>query len=267
MIGIYKITNLINNHSYIGQSTNIQERLRRHKSRYKNPSSQDYNKILYQAFRKYGIENFSFQIIEQCSINELNLKEKQWINYYNTYEDGYNATKGSREEDFKVKQHKKSNFLTKETVIKIKQQLKENLKSSTEQIGQKYNISGRTIRSINNGESWFDQNESYPIRKPYASLTNNYLTLGEQKVCPICGEKIRKESNYCIKCSNIKKRKIQNRPSRNQLKELIRKKSFLQIGRLYNVSDNAIRKWCDAEKLPRKKTQIKKYTDQEWEKI
>lgn len=54
------------------------------------------------------------------------------------------------------------------------------------------------------------------------------------------------------------------RPSRDELKQLIRTKSFLQIGKMYGVSDNAIRKWCDFEKLPRKKNEINKYTDEEW---
>lgn len=44
-----------------------------------------------------------------------------------------------------------------------------------------------------------------------------------------------------------------DRPSRDELKQLIRTKPFLQIGKMYGVSDNAIRKWCDFENLPRKK--------------
>ena len=52
------------------------------------------------------------------------------------------------------------------------------------------------------------------------------------------------------------------RPTREKLKELIREKSFLQIAKIYNVSDNAIRKWCDNYNLPRKKTEINNYTDE-----
>lgn len=267
MIGIYKITNLINNHSYIGQSVNIEDRIRRHKTKYKNPMANDYNKILYKAFRKYGIENFSFEVIEQCSINQLDLKEKQWIQYYNTFEEGYNITRGSREEDFKVKKHKKSNFLTQEQVNTIKNFLRENINISTEQIGKKFNVSGRTIRSINKGQTWHDEKESYPIRKPYASLTNNYLTLGEEKFCPICGTKIRKESSFCVPCSYQQKRKIKKRPSREELKNLIRTIPFTQIGKKYKVTDNAIRKWCDAQHLPRNKKQINQYSEEEWSKI
>jgi len=42
---------------------------------------------------------------------------------------------------------------------------------------------------------------------------------------------------------------------------------FTQIGKEFNVTDNAIRKWCDKYKLPRTKKEINKYTDEEWERI
>jgi hypothetical protein len=55
--------------------------------------------------------------------------------------------------------------------------------------------------------------------------------------------------------------------SRDKLKELIRSSSFVSIGRLFSVSDNAVRKWCDKYNLPRKKAEISQYSDEEWEKI
>ena len=58
-----------------------------------------------------------------------------------------------------------------------------------------------------------------------------------------------------------------NRPNREKLKSLIREQSFVKIAEQYNVSDNAIRKWCDFYQLPRTKKQIKQYTDKEWEQI
>lgn len=48
---------------------------------------------------------------------------------------------------------------------------------------------------------------------------------------------------------------------------MIRILPFTKIGEKFNVSDNAIRKWCDAEKLPRKSSEIKSYSDEEWSKI
>lgn len=84
--------------------------------------------------------------------------------------------------------------------------------------------------------------------------------------CPICGAEIWNGSKLCRSCSNKAKRTIE-RPDRNQLKNLIRTTSFVQIGRQFNVSDNTIRKWCKAEGLPEKALQIKKYTDEEWRNI
>ena len=65
--GIYKITNLINSKVYIGQSRNIEERWKEHIEKGNNQNSEEYNYPLYQAFRKYGIDNFKFEILEECS--------------------------------------------------------------------------------------------------------------------------------------------------------------------------------------------------------
>lgn len=66
MVGIYKITNNINGHSYIGLSTNLEDRWKYHLTPY-NQERESY-KTLYKAFKKYGVENFSFEILEECSI-------------------------------------------------------------------------------------------------------------------------------------------------------------------------------------------------------
>ena len=96
MIGIYKITNKINGNSYIGQSIEIEQRLKTHFSRaYQNSEkNREYNKPLYRAIRKYGEENFTFEVLEQCTKEQLNEKERYWVSYYDTYRNGYNATEG-----------------------------------------------------------------------------------------------------------------------------------------------------------------------------
>lgn len=88
MVGIYKIENKINGKIYIGQSKNIQKRWEEHKS------CQKPNAILTIAFQKYGISNFDFSVIEECQQDELDEREKYWIQYYNSFEDGYNLTRG-----------------------------------------------------------------------------------------------------------------------------------------------------------------------------
>ena len=117
-IGIYKITNLTNNKIYIGKSNDIERRFKEHLSKYE--WSRTPNKPLYLAFQKYGVEKFSFDIIEECSIDNLNDREKYWIGYFNsTNADlGYNITEGGdgHSPNEKHPNHK----MTKEDVIDIR---------------------------------------------------------------------------------------------------------------------------------------------------
>ena len=96
MIGIYKITNLINNKIYIGQSKNIEKRWAKHRTGPFNPNNNCYNNALYRSIRKYGLDNFTFEVIEQCKEADLNKKEIYWINYYDSHnkDKGYNLTDG-----------------------------------------------------------------------------------------------------------------------------------------------------------------------------
>ena len=85
-------------------------------------------------------------------------------------------------------------------------------------------------------------------------------------MCPICGNKTH-NSKYCsYNCASIANRKT-IWPTKEELKNLIRTMSFLQIGKQFGVTDNAVRKWCKQYNLPYKASEIKKYTDEEWEKI
>ena len=89
-----------------------------------------------------------------------------------------------------------------------------------------------------------------------------------KRKCSQCGVSITRysQSGLCEICSR-KTRRIVERPSREELKDLIRNLSFVEIGKQFQVSDNAIRKWCDSYNLPRKKADIIKYSDAEWSKI
>lgn len=84
--------------------------------------------------------------------------------------------------------------------------------------------------------------------------------------CVVCGKPITRNSTYCPECY-ARESRIVERPTREELKNLIRTTSFLQIGKSYNVSDNAVRKWCDGYGLPRKVSEIKSYSDEEWDRI
>ena len=95
--GIYCFTNLINDKKYIGQSIDVQERISQHKYRYKLENDTGYKSAFHSALRKYGWENFSFSIVEECTIEELDNKEKYWIQKCNTMSPcGYNLTVGGQ---------------------------------------------------------------------------------------------------------------------------------------------------------------------------
>ena len=124
--GIYKITNKLNNKCYIGKSSNIEERWKYHKLRCFD--EKEWNKPLYRAFRKYGVENFSFEIIEELNDyeKESNLKEQYWIQYYNCYGDnGYNATLGGDGGITVENPRKKYGKLTTEEVIYLRKRYAE----------------------------------------------------------------------------------------------------------------------------------------------
>lgn len=93
MIGIYRIHDKVNNLDYIGQSIHIKERWREHRSELKTYKS---GNKLYKAMRELGLKNFEFTVLEECSPQELDDREKYWITYYDTYENGYNQTLGGQ---------------------------------------------------------------------------------------------------------------------------------------------------------------------------
>ena len=93
---IYKITNLQNNKIYIGKTTTcIQERFSKHIYEANTPNTKGYMFILHKAFRKYGINNFNIEQIEEIDNSLLNDREIYWINFYNSMiPNGYNMTFG-----------------------------------------------------------------------------------------------------------------------------------------------------------------------------
>ena len=113
--GIYKITNVINGKVYIGQSTDVEKRYKKHMNTIFNPNLHQYNYAIYQAMRKYGLENFSFEILIEVEEDLLDLMEIYYIEKYNSYiyvenSNGYNMTRGG---------NNKNGFITKETREKI----------------------------------------------------------------------------------------------------------------------------------------------------
>lgn len=278
--GIYKIANQINGKCYIGQSVNIKRRWRSHKTKSFNPLDIQYECPLYRAFRKYGLENFSFEILEECRKEELNEKESFYIKKYNSNLEnyGYNLTPGGDSNGPTLKK------LTEEQLQEIFKFLEFSNLSQTE-IAKKYGVTQQVISEINQGNEYFCEGKNYPIRSASQAMKiskakkkindgreikewDDLLQFSVRK-CQQCGKIFYGEEDrkFCSQdCSHLARRVVL-RPSREVLKAEVRQESFLSLGRKYKVSDSTIRKWCKAYNLPSKSSVIKSYSDEEWNKI
>lgn len=149
MIGIYKITNLVNGKVYVGKSVDIEERWEDHKRESFNRKSKDYNKYLYQSIRKHGLENFSFEVIEECSKEDLNDREIYWIKEYQSFPPdlgkGYNSYPGGE-----------GNYprLNQDQIIEIFNLLK-TTNLTYEEIVSMYHTNTEVIYKINNGKGYY----------------------------------------------------------------------------------------------------------------
>ena len=93
--GIYKITNIKTKECYIGQAMHIKERWAEHAKCGLGIDTPAGNK-LYKAIQEFGLWNFSFEVLEVCPQNQLNEKEKYYIDLYSSYDYGYNSTRGNK---------------------------------------------------------------------------------------------------------------------------------------------------------------------------
>lgn len=246
-IGIYKIENLINNKIYIGQSIHIEKRWSEH---CQNSSKS----LIGQAIKKYGKENFSFQILEEVlDISELNNLETKYIKQFNSLiPNGYNIKLIDNQE------HHQFNTYNFEIFQFIIDDIKNSILTFQE-IANKYDLDLSTIYYLNRGDYHTLPNETYPLRKVKDVSKKDYF-------CIDCGCLIKTNANRCVSCAQIAQRKV-IRPNREELKQLIRTLPFTKIGEKFGVSDRAIRKWCKVENLPSKVSEIKKYSDADWKII
>ena len=90
--GIYKLTNLTNQKIYIGQAVNLGDRWKEHIKCGLGIDTP--NNMLYTAMMKDGVENFTFEVLEECERSELNDREKHYIAFYGAQEWGYNMSRG-----------------------------------------------------------------------------------------------------------------------------------------------------------------------------
>ena len=235
MTGIYKIENLINRKVYIGQSVNIEQRLKKHFTNYKKLKGSEVGKPLYRSMRKYGIENFKTEVVfETDDVSVLNEMEVYYIGFYcSNYKDfGYNLNLNGNVSTLCK--------LTNVEVLEIVEELKGS--KTKKEISKKFGISVQHINNINRGSCLKIKDECYPIRKFYDS------TIGKNKKkrtiikCKVCKSETKNDKFCSIACSSVNQR-IVERPSKEELLNLLKENSFVSVGKMFNVSDNCIRKW------------------------
>lgn len=216
-----------------------------HRSSAFNTNGHNYNYPLYRAIRKYGIENFSFEILEECLISELNQKEVEYVKQYDTFFHGYNQTLGGDS----------SLSGNKEQVIGVIYDL-ESTTLTHKQIAQKWKVSIEIVQGINTGRYW-KQDRDYPIRKCVSIFVRKYHGIdvvvdGHSKKhtkCVDCGKLISYRAIRCVDCEKLRCRS--NVPDKDTLYQLLlTHKNFTYVGKLFSVSDNAVKKWCKSYGLP-----------------
>ncbi len=93
--GIYKITNIITGECYIGQAADVASRWSEHAKCGLGIDTPAGNK-LYKAMQEYGLQSFSWELLEKCDRAELNEKERYYISLYDSVNYGYNILKGNK---------------------------------------------------------------------------------------------------------------------------------------------------------------------------
>lgn len=175
MYYIYKYTNKSNGHSYIGQTKNLQKRFNGHKSESFNPKASSYWLPFHCAIRKYGMENFTYEVLEEIADGEsqsfINEREKYFISYYKTLisENGYNITIGgdgcpkpplSYEEKLN-----RSKLFTKEEIIDIQNRLINDEEYDDIEAIYFPKLKRTFLVNINTGTNFYNPDFDYPLKK------------------------------------------------------------------------------------------------------
>lgn len=263
MIGIYKITNTINQKCYIGQSENIKRRWKDHKKDAFWENGPDYEYPLYRAIRKYGIDKFVFEVLEECLPEELDNKEVLYIQQYHSFgQNGYNQNEGGNHQT-------QSKKLTPEDVAAIIYRLKTTF-DPLSLIAKDYGVGITTLHNINVGDAYCQQNETYPIRPKVSSIRPSAVSR-KNPTCPDCGAKTNRIGNKCVECAKSYRREHSKKHTFNlspmELAKKIVDYGFEGVGREYGVSGKSITQWCTLLHLPHKKKELREWYNKQTQAI
>lgn len=188
---LYKITNLINNKIYIGQTVHPEKRWWEHRQRAKTHYD-DYP--IHLAISKYGEDNFTFEVLEWT--DDYDNRERELIKEYNSLSpNGYNLIDGGPSPIMYGEDHPRNKVKNNDVPLII-QDLKNNKLSDIE-IAIKYNLTDKIIADINHGYTHKIEGESYPIR----------IKKGQQKLTETQAEEIK----HLLKTTNLSYQVIANK--------------------------------------------------------
>ena len=232
MIGIYKFTNKFDGKSYIGQSVDIQRRYNNHKTRsdIHNHFEETY---FHDMIRHYGFDNFTFEVLEECSRSELDDREMYYIQKYNTlYPNGYNKTSGGNSPSHYQLSDEIYNGIIDDLL---------NSELSGLEIAKKYDVHFNTVYQMNLGNQRYDENLSYPLRK---------LAEKHEIYCCECRKPLhnKTKTGLCFDC--YKKHIGEHIPNKETLFDLLSNNTFEVTARMFGVDSNSVRKWCKKYGFP-----------------
>ncbi len=272
MIGIYMYTDKENGKKYIGQSVNIKQRYIDHKNGMsKSSRPTPFDIVLHTK----GIDSFSFEILEECSKEQLDEREKFWIEYYDSYNNGYNYTPGGSNTQGENNPNSKINETIAKSIIT-------DLIGTTltyQQIADKYNTTYSTISNINYCSCWsYLHSYQHNIRQESGiTLTEIYSKITKEQALEIIdllkntkltyeeiGQKFNIPKNIICRINTCKtwnelhdfhqniraeslnqKRKMNNGLTKQEVLQIIKlletsSLTYTDIGKQFNVSDRTI---------------------------
>ncbi len=224
--GIYIIKNNINKKVYIGQSVNIEARWFAHKYSAAGKHKQDCHTQIHRAMHDLGIENFYYEILELCPINELNDKEVFYIKKFDSYHNGYNMTLGGEGNKYETNGRA---ILTLEQVQEIRLMYGAKIRFKDAYSRYEGIISKRGFKKVWHYETWLG---IYP--EVYSDENKNWHATQSKK--SLDGNKAKGKNNSLRACSKeeiIKMRQLRNTGM-----------SYEKIAKKVKRSQSVVRKYC-----------------------